>query len=70
MFSAIVVVEMEKGVVGQGLVKLMRLQIITKVLKMLKSLVKVAILNGTVPHVQEGKFGGARVFLKPGMVPV
>ena len=30
-----------------------------------KSLVKVAILNGTVPHAQEGKFGGARVFLKP-----
>ncbi|MBL7918349.1 MAG: 30S ribosomal protein S5, partial [Bacteroidia bacterium] len=30
-----------------------------------KSLVKVAILNGTVPHPQEGKFGGARVLLKP-----
>jgi small subunit ribosomal protein S5 len=23
------------------------------------------VLNGTVPHAQEGKFGGARVFLKP-----
>jgi small subunit ribosomal protein S5 len=23
------------------------------------------VLNGTVPHAQEGKFGGSRVFLKP-----
>lgn len=26
---------------------------------------KVAVLNGTIPHSQEGKFGGARVFIKP-----
>ena len=26
---------------------------------------KVAILKGTVPHSENGKFGGSRVFLKP-----
>ena len=31
----------------------------------LKNLVKVCVLNGTVPHSQEGKYGGSRVFLKP-----
>ena len=30
-----------------------------------KNLVKVPVHRGTVPHEQEGKFGGARVFLKP-----
>jgi len=30
-----------------------------------KNLVKVPIIKGTIPHEQEGKFGGARVFLKP-----
>jgi small subunit ribosomal protein S5 len=30
-----------------------------------KNLVRVPLLRGTVPHEQEGKFGGARVFLKP-----
>ncbi|MFN6038867.1 MAG: 30S ribosomal protein S5, partial [Bacteroidota bacterium] len=28
-------------------------------------LVKVAVLKGTIPHPQNGKFGGSRVFLKP-----
>jgi small subunit ribosomal protein S5 len=30
-----------------------------------KNLIKVPVLKGTVPHEQEGKFGGALVFLKP-----
>ena len=30
-----------------------------------KNLVRVPILNGTLPHEQKGKFGGAKVFLKP-----
>ena len=30
-----------------------------------KNLVKVPVLNGTVPHEQEAKFGGAEVFIKP-----
>ena len=32
---------------------------------MLKNLIKITIKNGTLPHEQKGKFGGARVFLKP-----
>ncbi|MGV2481581.1 UNVERIFIED_CONTAM: 30S ribosomal protein S5, partial [Salmonella enterica subsp. enterica serovar Weltevreden] len=30
-----------------------------------KNLIKVPIINGTVPHEQYGKFGGGLVFLKP-----
>jgi small subunit ribosomal protein S5 len=30
-----------------------------------KNLVKVPVINGTIPHEQTAKFGGARVFLKP-----
>ncbi|MBL7896536.1 MAG: 30S ribosomal protein S5 [Bacteroidia bacterium] len=66
-FAAIVVVGNEKGVVGQGLGKANEVtDAITKGIEdAKKSLVKVPVLNGTVPHAQEGKFGGARVFLKP-----
>ncbi|MGZ3899434.1 MAG: 30S ribosomal protein S5, partial [Bacteroidia bacterium] len=66
-FAAIVVVGNEKGVIGQGLGKANEVtDAITKGIEdAKKSLVKVPVLNGTVPHAQEGKFGGARVFLKP-----
>lgn len=66
-FSAIVVVGNEKGVIGQGLGKANEVtDAITKGIEdAKKSLVKVPVLNGTVPHAQEGKFGGARVLLKP-----
>lgn len=66
-FSAIVVVGNEKGVIGQGLGKANEAtDAITKGIEdAKKSLVKVPVLNGTIPHPQEGKFGGARVFLKP-----
>jgi len=66
-FAAIVVVGNEKGVIGQGLGKANEVSdAITKGIEdAKKSLVKVPVLNGTVPHPQEGKFGGARVFLKP-----
>jgi len=30
-----------------------------------KNLIKVPIVNGTIPHEQIAKFGGARVFMKP-----
>ena len=30
-----------------------------------KNLIRVPIINDTVPHEQKGKFGGARVLLKP-----
>ena len=65
LFSAIVVVGNEKGVVGQGLGKANEVTDNHQGIEDAKESCKVAILNGTVPHVQEGKFGGARVFLKP-----
>jgi small subunit ribosomal protein S5 len=30
-----------------------------------KILIKVPVINGTVPHEQTGKFGGGTVFIKP-----
>jgi small subunit ribosomal protein S5 len=66
-FTAIVVVGNEKGVVGYGLGKAKEVtDAITKAIEdAKKNLVKVAIVNGSVPHPQEGKFGGSLVFLKP-----
>jgi small subunit ribosomal protein S5 len=66
-FSAIVVVGNEDGVVGWGLGKAS--EVTTAISKGVdaakKNLIKVPIFKGTIPHEQESKFGGARVFLKP-----
>ena len=66
-FAAIVVVGDENGVVGYGLGKAN--EVTTAISKGIedakKNLVKVPILNATIPHEQEAKFGGARVFMKP-----
>ena len=66
-FSAIVVVGNENGVVGHGLGKAK--EVTTAIAKGIddakKNLIKVPVIKGTVPHSQEGKFAGARVFLKP-----
>ena len=66
-FSAIVVVGDENGVVGQGLGKAKEVTIaISKAVEdAKKNLVRIPIENGTLPHDQKGKFGGARVFIKP-----
>jgi small subunit ribosomal protein S5 len=66
-FAAIVVVGNEKGIVGYGLGKANEVtDAITKGIDdAKKNLVKVAVLKGTIPHSQNGKFGGSRVFLKP-----
>jgi small subunit ribosomal protein S5 len=66
-FSAIVVVGNEHGVVGHGLGKAKEVtDAITKGIDdAKKNLIKVPIMKGTIPHAQEGKFGGALVFLKP-----
>ena len=66
-FSAIVVVGDGNGVVGHGLGK--SKDVASAIAKAIedakKNLVRVPILNGTLPHEQKGKFGGAKVFLKP-----
>lgn len=66
-FSAIVVVGDGKGVVGHGLGK--SKDVASAIAKAVedakKNLVRIPILNGTLPHEQKGKFGGAKVFIKP-----
>src|SRR5512137_2641959 len=66
-FSAIVVVGDEDGIVGWGLGKAS--EVTTAIAKGVeaakKNLVKVPVINGTIPHEQEAKFGGATVLLKP-----
>jgi len=66
-FSAIVVVGDGNGVVGHGLGK--SKDVASAIAKAIedakKNLVRIQILNGTVPHEQKGKFGGAKVFIKP-----
>jgi len=66
-FSAIVVVGDENGIVGHGLGKANEVtEAITKGIDVAKkNCIKVPIINGTVPHEQNGKFGGARVFMRP-----
>lgn len=66
-FSAIVVVGNESGVVGHGLGKAK--EVTTAIAKGIddakKNLLKIPVVNGTVPHAQYGKYAGAKVFLKP-----
>ena len=66
-FSAIVVVGDGNGVVGQGLGK--SKDVASAIAKARedakKNLVRIPIIKQTLPHEQKGKYGGARVFLKP-----
>lgn len=66
-FSAIVVVGNENGIVGWGLGKAS--EVTTAISKGVetakKNLVKIPVINGTIPHEQTAKFGGANVLLKP-----
>ena len=66
-FSAIVVVGDETSVVDIGLGK--SKDVSTAIAKAIdsakKDLVRVPIINGTIPHEQFTKFGGAKVFIKP-----
>lgn len=66
-FSAIVVVGDGNGVVGHGLGKSKDVSsaIAKAVEDAKKNLVRIPILEGTLPHEQKGKFGGAKVFIKP-----
>ena len=69
-FSAIVVVGNEDGIVGYGLGKAN--EVTTAIAKGVedakKNLIKVPIINGTIPHEQLAKFGGAKVFIIPASI--
>lgn len=66
-FSAIVVVGNEDGIVGVGLGKAK--EVVTAIAKGVedakKSLVKIPVINGTLPHEQAARYGGASVWMKP-----
>ncbi len=66
-FSAVVVIGNGDGVVGYGLGKAKEvtaaIQKGTEDAK--KHLIHVPVLKGTIPHVQEGRYSGSVVFMKP-----
>jgi small subunit ribosomal protein S5 len=66
-FAAVVVVGDGNGMVGQGLGKARDVtEAITKAIAdAKKSMVKVPILKGTIPHEQKGKYGAGRVLIRP-----
>jgi len=66
-FAAIVVVGDGKGIIGYGLGKAgeVTAAIAKGVEAAKKNLVKVPVINGTVPHEQSAHYGGAEVFIKP-----
>jgi small subunit ribosomal protein S5 len=66
-FAAIVVVGNEKGIVGHGLGKAG--EVTTAISKAIedakKNLVKVPIINDTIPHEQIARYGGAHILMRP-----
>ena len=66
-FAAIVVVGDGNGAVGHGLGKARDVSeaIAKAVDDAKKSLIKVPLYKGTIPHEQKGKYGAGRVLLKP-----
>ena len=66
-FSALVVVGDGEGTVGYGLGKARDVSesIAKAVDDAKKNLVKVPVLNGTIPHEQKGKYGAGKVLIKP-----
>lgn len=66
-FSAIVVVGNENGIVGYGLGKAS--EVTSAIAKGIedakKNLVKIPIINGTIPHKQEMHYSGSEVMIRP-----
>ena len=66
-FSALVVVGDGKGTVGYGLGKAAEVSeaIIKGIADAKKNMVKVSLVNGTIPHEATGIFGAGTVLMKP-----
>jgi small subunit ribosomal protein S5 len=66
-FSVTVVIGNGNGIVGEGLGKAKEVQeAIQKAIDdAKKNLVNVPVFKGTIPHIQHGKFGAAKVMLQP-----
>lgn len=66
-FAAIVVVGDGNGIVGYGLGKAgeVTAAIAKATESAKKNLIQVPVLNGTIPHEQYAKFGGACVYIQP-----
>ncbi len=66
-FSAIVVVGNENGVIGYGLGKASEVTsaIAKGVEDAKKNLVSIPVINGTIPHFQEFRYGGSQVIVRP-----
>lgn len=66
-FAAIVVVGNEDGVIGHGLGKSKEVAsaIAKAVEEAKKNLIRVPVINRTIPHQTEARFGGADIFLRP-----
>ena len=66
-FSALVVVGDGKGTVGYGLGKAAEVSeaILKGIADAKKNMVKVSLINGTIPHEVTGIFGAGTVLLKP-----
>jgi len=66
-FAAIVVIGDGKGTVGHGLGKAREVaSAITKAADdAKKSLIRVPVYKGTIPHAQHGKYGAGKVLIKP-----
>lgn len=66
-FSAIVVVGNENGIVGYGLGKAS--EVTSAIAKGIedakKNLIRVPVLNKTIPHAQEARYSGSLVLIKP-----
>jgi len=68
-FRAVMVIGDRKGKVGVGVSKGRDVSVAVEkaVADARKNMIKVFIINGTIPHQTEAKFSSARVVLKPGI---
>ena len=68
-FRAVMVIGDRKGKVGVGVAKGKDVSIAIEkaVAHAKKNMIKVPLINGTIPHEIEAKYNTSRVFMKPGM---